>query len=420
MAARKTAYISSVFDERFNSLRVGKISHNNEMGVYQMQNIFSYQSTWGISARRDVIDKSGTGDVGPNTNGAIEVKSGTAGSSFAVLDTARRGEYQPGKTAEGGIGMRVTSLPTLDGKIELGCFDDRNGFFFRITASGPSIVIRRAGLEIEEVPQSQWNIDKMNGAGSAEGNPSERTFDPATAYIYGVRYSYYGVGTIVFTVQLPATDGETEMEQVVLHRYVPTLFPSTTDPNKQLRVAVDNGTASENVAVDIGGRRYDIFGFFEPEARFTGEYRYKQTVTVANGMTPIIGFKKKAEFPAGRGENSVNVSVSEYSLTTTSDAVFYIMEGGNINGDWTVPRNFNNTEISVESNVNATTFSGGNPVYGPFFVNGGGNNNTSKDKVSTTNKVSVPLTNVNSMVIVAIALDTDAVITATFAVTENW
>ena len=56
-------------------------------------------------------------------------------------------------------------------------------------ASQPSVKVRK--VQIIKVPQSQWNIDKMDGTG-----PSGHLFDPSKMQMTYIDYSWYGAGTI--------------------------------------------------------------------------------------------------------------------------------------------------------------------------------------------------------------------------------
>jgi len=79
-----------------------------------------------------------------------------------------------------------------------GPFDATDGFMFRLTGSGISVVHRRTfdGIQTEKViPQSNWNGDRLDGGGG-NGNRSGVTLDVTTANQYFYDYQNLGGGSI--------------------------------------------------------------------------------------------------------------------------------------------------------------------------------------------------------------------------------
>ena len=79
-----------------------------------------------------------------------------------------------------------------------GPFDATDGFMFRLTGSGLSVVHRRTfdGVQTETViPQSNWNGDRLDGAGG-NGNRSGVTLDVTAANQYFYDYQNLGGGSI--------------------------------------------------------------------------------------------------------------------------------------------------------------------------------------------------------------------------------
>ena len=79
-----------------------------------------------------------------------------------------------------------------------GPFDATDGFMFRLTGSGLSVVHRRTfdGVQAETViPQSNWNGDRLDGGGG-NGNRSGVTLDVTAANQYFYDYQNLGGGSI--------------------------------------------------------------------------------------------------------------------------------------------------------------------------------------------------------------------------------
>jgi hypothetical protein len=79
-----------------------------------------------------------------------------------------------------------------------GPFDGTDGFMFRLTGSGLSVVHRRTfdGVQAETViSQANWNGDRLDGAGG-NSNRSGVTLDVTTANQYFYDYQVLGGGSI--------------------------------------------------------------------------------------------------------------------------------------------------------------------------------------------------------------------------------
>lgn len=80
----------------------------------------------------------------------------------------------------------------------VGAFDDYNGIFFRMNGLIPEVVIRRAGVDVEVVPQEDWNIDRLDGSHTTdpEKNPSHYTVDFTKGQILTIDYQWLGLGRV--------------------------------------------------------------------------------------------------------------------------------------------------------------------------------------------------------------------------------
>lgn len=104
--------------------------------------------------------------------------------------------YQPYKAQEGaftgvldflgGTGQGVTA--------EIGLFTASDGVFFRAKDGQLFAVIRKEGVD-NAIPQSDWNIDRMDGTGV-----SGITLNPEKAQILYIDYEWLGVGDVRFAI----------------------------------------------------------------------------------------------------------------------------------------------------------------------------------------------------------------------------
>lgn len=129
-----------------------------------------------------------------NTNKAstsISVSATTAGKR--VRQTFQRFNYQPGKSQL----IKMTGNLSAGGSgitASVGYFDDNNGVFFS-AIDGVINVVRRtytSGSPVDEaVPQSNWNVDKMDGTGVSKIN-----IDPTKVQIMWIDFEWLGVGSV--------------------------------------------------------------------------------------------------------------------------------------------------------------------------------------------------------------------------------
>ncbi len=124
----------------------------------------------------------------------------TSPSGGSVLRQSRvYTPYQPGK----GLQILLTGVLETGGGVadvvsRIGYFDDNNGHFFQLDGTTLSVVERSnvTGPVVDTIiPQSSWNVDKMDGSG-----PSGITIDPSIRQIFSIELEWLGVGTAVFGI----------------------------------------------------------------------------------------------------------------------------------------------------------------------------------------------------------------------------
>jgi hypothetical protein len=145
-----------------------------------------------------------------------EVVNGTATSTFSagesmvVMTTQASGDYvirqtrvhynyQPGKSMQGlftgtftpqtNIIKRVGMLQSLSAAP----YNVEDGLYLEVVDSGPRFCITKNGNNTIVVPQSAWNVDKLDGTG-----PSGVTIDFTKAQIFTLDFEWLGVGRVRF------------------------------------------------------------------------------------------------------------------------------------------------------------------------------------------------------------------------------
>lgn len=136
---------------------------------------------------------SGTGSThsANRASSTLSVSNLTAGTR--VRQTFRRFNYQSGKS-QLGIFTFVFGAKASGITRRRGYFDGDDGVFFEQTGSDIAFVVRSnaTGTPVDtRVPQSSWNVDKLDGTGS-----SGITFDDTKSQILFIDFEWLGVGRI--------------------------------------------------------------------------------------------------------------------------------------------------------------------------------------------------------------------------------
>jgi len=128
------------------------------------------------------------------TQGLINIGIGTTAGCSVIRETTKTFSYQPGKSLLV-MNTFVPETPKENLRQRVGYFGADNGIYFEIAGIGStsiSFVERSLSLGTEtRVPQSQWNIDKLDGTGV-----SGITLDPSKAQILWTDIEWLGLGTV--------------------------------------------------------------------------------------------------------------------------------------------------------------------------------------------------------------------------------
>lgn len=187
-------------------------------------------------------DEQGTGTSLYLTNKASTRLIAGAGQ-FRTKQSKLRGTYLPGKGMLCLITGVLWEAPNGCRK-ELGYGDENNGLFFR-RENGQWFVVKRSfnsGSPVDySVPQSLWNIDKMNGAGGIE-NPSGINLSPNKTNIYVIDFEWLGVGRVRFLVNINGKFFPVhEMNHANIEEEV-----YMSNPNLPIRFHVNNNSGVES------------------------------------------------------------------------------------------------------------------------------------------------------------------------------
>lgn len=166
------------------------------------------------------------------------VMSTSAASGFVIRQTPVRFNYQPGKSflvyltgilaPETGIVKRMGMFQGLSAAP----YSVTDGIYLEITGEGPSFNIAKTlnGVTtITNIPQSQWNVDPLNGTGS-----SGLTVDFSKGQILVIDYEWLGLGRVRFGFVLNGKIIYAHFE----NHYNTLTNPYTKTPNQPVRYEI--------------------------------------------------------------------------------------------------------------------------------------------------------------------------------------
>lgn len=169
-----------------------------------------------VSVPFTLIDSKQIYDKAPNTfdevvvgaasstfvaNDALTLMSTASSGSYVIRQTPRRFNYQPGKSL---VGIFTGVLNPEDNIVKrVGLFHGLSaapyspvdGIYFEASNGTMSVVVQKvSGAAVTaSIPQSAWNIDKMDGTGA-----SQLSADWSKAQIFTIDYEWLGAGKTRF------------------------------------------------------------------------------------------------------------------------------------------------------------------------------------------------------------------------------
>jgi hypothetical protein len=197
--------------------------------------------TFHYTVNTDIVNvtTTGNGTVTQTTAKGV-LQTGNAQNSSAKINSRRFARYIPGM----GLLVLMTCIFTIgvSGSSQLiGLGDNVNGLFFGYNGDSFGVMRRQNGTD-NWIPQSSWNLDKLDGTGT-----SGITVDTTKGNIYGINFQWLGYGLITFMVANPQTGYMIPVNQI---RYANSSSnPHILSPNLPVMATVANTTNNTNITL---------------------------------------------------------------------------------------------------------------------------------------------------------------------------
>lgn len=284
--------------------------------------------------------------------GLIELKVDALSGSKVYRETTKVFAYQPGKSLQL-LNTFTFNQAKTNLRQRVGYFGADNGIYLELDDDTLYMVersITSGSLSSNRIPQSQWNVDRLDGSG-----PSGLVLDITKAQILWADIEWLGLGTV-------------RTGFVINGQFVPchyfhhaNLIDSTyiTTGSLPLRYEIENKAATSgpsklkqvcSTAISEGG--YELSGLQQAASI---PIDTPITFAAANTYYPIISIKLKSS----PNRLDAIVILTALSILGAGDNKFYnwrlVASGTTTGGSW-LSAGINS---SVEYNINGTSFAGG-------------------------------------------------------------
>ena len=304
-------------------------------------------------------ESSPTGSSTHLPNESSVLMSISTGTGLQVFrQTKQYIRYQPLKSQEVAETF-VFGAAKANLRRRVGLFDAQNGVYFEQDGTnGLYMVIRSyaTGAVVEErVPQTLWNLDRMDGTGS-----SGVTLNVSRAQIFTADIEWLGVGT----VRVGFVIGRSK---VYVHAFNHANEPNNTSvymttANLPIRYELYNvtGTASASTMKQICSAVQSEGGREENGAVFSVSNR-NTLRAVSNSYLPILAMRVAKFFPGSDTTGIVNRGIYrplDYEIYSEDAPAYYeVVQGADVTGGTWLP--VDGTHSGMLYNVTATGTVGG-------------------------------------------------------------
>jgi hypothetical protein len=300
---------------------------------------------------------SATGSVAlDNANGTADLTNSLSANHKVNFSTRKYIRYTPGQTHKITIAARIGS-PATGVEKRWGIFTEFNGFFFRQTSSGLSVVIRRggAGDPITEttITQANFNRDKLDGSGASGLNLNTDNHG-----IYIIEWDWHGAGVIKFGIVY-------RHEVVYCHEFeydFTQQSPSIRSPSLPINIEILNTltqTVAPSISIAACSAYRDGFGSLLPTYSFAAS-RGASSVTVGSGaLIPLISIRPKLSFNGLLARIALVPKLVQVQ-TTSNDLYVQVLYNTTLTG-----ATFNSVDVNsnAEFDIAATAYTGGTVIW---------------------------------------------------------
>lgn len=282
---------------------------------------------------------------------------GTVSGNSAVLQTKQYFRYLPGKSQQivwtCVLGEKVNNV-----RKTIGLLDSGDGLGFMQDNSGLNVLRRTStsGSVVDNiVPQSEWNIDKLDGTGE-----SSITLDVTKNNIYIIDFQWLGAGRIRYGFDFGGHI--TYAHKIQFANTEP--FPFMRTANLPFRAEITNTATADDIAMfDFTCTAVSSEGGAKPIGILRSISNGVTERTVSSTPLPLLSIKSADTFNGIT--NRTTAELLNYEIYSLSENIYYeIILNGNLTGAVFNPV----TDSTMDYDTAATAISGGSVIDSGFIT----------------------------------------------------
>lgn len=278
--------------------------------------------------------------------GLVDLNVTTASGAKVIRETKRVFPYQPGKS------LQVMNTFVMDSGVanrrqRVGYFSSGNGFYIEISGTSEPYIVTRTSVSGSvvntRIPQSEWNIDKLNGSGN-----SGFTLDPTKAQLSWFDFEWLGVGTVRAGFVM---DGELILCHSFHHAnildstYMTTAVLPCRYEIENLDTTTVTGQLKQSCSTVISEGGYELRGQGRSVAHPVST---PYDLTDSGTEYPVASIRLKSAKPDAV---AILAGISVLGITNNANYQWKLVAGGTSSGgSWTSA----SADSSVEYNITAT------------------------------------------------------------------
>ena len=225
----------------------------------------------------------------------------TQSDSMAVLSTSTNVAGEAIMRSRGvityraglGILSRFTGMFTNGGAANstqmIGVGTNEDGLFFGYDGATFGILKRRATIDTW-YPQTTWNVDVMDGSGSASTNPSNMLLDHTKINVFEIQFQWLGAGKLSFFIENDNTGAFAKVHEIAYANA--NTIPSILNPTLALCSMVQNSGNTSDLVLKTAS----MSGFIEGRNIRTGPVNSHNNTNTHSTETALFTLQNKTTF----------------------------------------------------------------------------------------------------------------------------
>lgn len=266
---------------------------------------------------------TGTGSVSSADSMAfVSTGTGVGSSVITSKDTIR---YRAGHEVHGALSM-VFATPEANVNQYAGFLNSEDGWCVGYQGSQFGAYFIKGGNE-EFIPQSDWNIDKMDGTGISGYN-----INPQAANLYRLTYAWHGF----LPLQLEVYVGDNKWRRAHIYEFTNTAIePHLQNPSLPLATKIERTSGSgSDLSIKTGSWRAGAIAGTEEDNSSNRWFSHTELdFPLVNDRNNIFTLYNKPTYAGKNNHIIAELAVITFDSTTNKTVAVFGVKGGTLTGN---------------------------------------------------------------------------------------